>query len=176
VRYVLKGVVLGLLAMALWLLIVPVAAWVGLPDLAQRAITAVMQAAGLDDDPEKIALSELLVLSLAVFLLVVPRLSLVLPAVAMGEKLTLLRAWRSTRGNTLRLALATLLCLLPAYLPTLAVVWWPMTRGSESWARYVVEQQIVSVGYAILSIFAVTLLSLTYRHFTGPDSGGPPLA
>jgi hypothetical protein len=43
-------------------------------------------------------------------LLVLPRLSLVLPALALGERLSLRHAWRITRANTLRLALATCAC------------------------------------------------------------------
>jgi hypothetical protein len=52
--------------------------------------------------------------TMAVGLLVLPRLSLVMPALALGERLSLRHAWRITRGNTLRLGAATALCILPA--------------------------------------------------------------
>src|SRR5262249_56751961 len=51
---------------------------------------------------------------MAIGLLVLPRLSLVMPATALGERLSLRHAWRMTRGNTLRLGMATALCMLPA--------------------------------------------------------------
>ena len=52
--------------------------------------------------------------AMAIGLLVLPRLSLVTPAMALGERLSLRHAWRVTRGNTLRLGVATALCMLPA--------------------------------------------------------------
>ncbi len=52
--------------------------------------------------------------TMAIGLLVLPRLSLVMPALALGERLSLRRAWRITQGNTLRLGMATALCMLPA--------------------------------------------------------------
>jgi len=55
-----------------------------------------------------------ILLVMAIVLLLLPRLALVLPAVALGELLSLRHAWRITRANTLRLGLATFLCVLPA--------------------------------------------------------------
>jgi hypothetical protein len=54
---------------------------------------------------------------LAIALLVLPRVWLVLPAIALGEPLSLAGAWRATRGNTWRLAWAGLLCSLPPLVP-----------------------------------------------------------
>ena len=51
---------------------------------------------------------------MGVGLLVLPRLSLVMPALALGQRLSLRHAWRITQGNTLRLGTATALCMLPA--------------------------------------------------------------
>jgi hypothetical protein len=106
-----------------------------------------------------------LFLALAVGFLVLPRLSLVLPAVALGEPLSLRRAWRMTRANTLRLTLASVLCILPGFLPSLPAFWWAWTGAAENGALYVMGELISSVGYAVFAIFAVTLLSLTYRFF-----------
>jgi hypothetical protein len=114
-----------------------------------------------------------LFLALAVALLVVPRLSLVLPVVALGEPLSLRQAWRITRGNTLRLALATVLCILPGLLPSLPAFWWAWTGATDNRAFYVAGELIGSVGYAVFAIFAVTLLSLTYRFFSEGRDGGP---
>jgi hypothetical protein len=120
---------------------------------------------------------------LAIALLALPRLSLVLPAVALGEAVSLRQAWDSTRSNTLRLALATGLCMLPA--TALLAFSWVRTVGSM-WAQ-IKEQPpadplseppayaiLDSVGYALLTIFAVTLLSLTYRFFVAPGAKSAP--
>lgn len=113
-----------------------------------------------------------IVLGLAVGLFMLPRLSLVLPALALGERLSFSKAWRVTRGNTLRFALATCLCMLPALLllmplPLLSLVlagpWW-LNQLLDSLGYAVFN----SLAYAVLTIFAVTLLSLTYRFFVVP--------
>jgi hypothetical protein len=119
-----------------------------------------------------------LVVSLAVCLLVVPRLSLVLPALALGERLSLRQAWRITQANVFRLAVATCLCILPAavlvVLPALRAL--PFMSGSPSeWnvaqdlmnrlLHSLVYRVLISLGYAVLTIFAVTLLSMAYRFF-----------
>ncbi|HEU4381581.1 MAG TPA: hypothetical protein VFR73_23670, partial [Hyphomicrobiaceae bacterium] len=138
-----------------------------------------------------VALDEAAVLWAILFLplafLVVPRFSLVLPAAALGERLSLRQAWRNTRGNTLRLALATALCTLPAALlfklPPILLVsferqWVP---GADPQLVNVIGQLLDSVGYAVLNslgyavltILAVTLLSLTYRFFAEPRDAQP---
>jgi hypothetical protein len=137
----------------------------------------------------------LIVLAAAAAILVVPRLSLVLPAIAVGERLSLWHAWIATRDNTLRLALATGLCMLPAlfliiWLPLLSFLLWnpsweetqqmqerpyapnPIDRLLDS-AGYAV---VSSLAYSVLAIFALTLLSLAYRFFTprGREDASPP--
>jgi hypothetical protein len=135
----------------------------------------------------------LLALTLAVAIFLLPRLSLVLPALALGERLSLWDAWRATRGNTLRLALATALCMLPALflimsLPLLAVLLSALSSESTPMQELITSlnaiDQIVgsityavfnSLAYAILTIFAVTLLSLAYQALIAQrrDSGLP---
>jgi hypothetical protein len=108
----------------------------------------------------------------------VPRLSLVLPALAVGERLSVGRSWRMTRANTLRLALATLLSTLPAYLFVLLVclvLLWDWTAGEDR-AVFAFANLIISVGFAVLAILAVTLLSLTYRFFGAQRHEGQPVA
>jgi len=136
--------------------------------------------------------------AMAVGLLVLPRLSLVMPAVAVGERLSLRQAWRITHGNTLRLGVATALCMLPAV--TLAMVvpllmllvrapWWldfswpqivaPMWALVPVWELAIQLSQslayalFVAIAYPVLTIFGVTLLSLTYRFFAVPSEGRP---
>ena len=128
----------------------------------------------------------LLGLALVASILLLPRLSLVLPALALGERLSLWDAWVATRSNTLRLALATGLCMLPAQFLMLLMLlpsWLLQTpfpqstdMQAETTGPSLIEQILDSIGYAIfaslayalLAILAVTLLSLTYRFFVAP--------
>jgi len=136
--------------------------------------------------------------TMAIGLLVLPRLSLVMPALALGEWLSLRRAWRITRGNTLRLGMATALCMLPAVtlamlVPLLMLLvrapWWLdfswpqivalMWAWMPVWDLAIQLSQsyaypvFVALAYPVLTIFGVTLLSLTYRFFAVPSEGRP---
>ena len=136
--------------------------------------------------------------TMAIGLLVLPRLSLVMPALALGERLSLRRAWRITRGNTLRLGMATALCMLPAVtlamlVPLLMLLvrapWWLdfswpqivalMWAWMPVWDLAIQLSQsyayaiFVALAYPVLTIFGVTLLSLTYRFFAVPSEGRP---
>jgi hypothetical protein len=129
-------------------------------------------------------------------LLVLPRLSLVMPAVAVGERLSLRQAWRSTRANVLRLGAATALCMLPAVtlamlVPLLMLLvrapWWlgfswpqivalmwaimPVWRFAIEFSQSYAYAVFVMVAYPVLTIVGVTLLSLTYRFFAVPSEG-----
>jgi hypothetical protein len=139
--------------------------------------------------------------TMAIGLLVLPRLSLVMPALALGERLSLRGAWRITRGNTLRLGMATALCMLPAV--TLAILvplliqlvralWWldfswpqivafmwawvPIWEFAIQLSQSLIYAVFVALAYPVLSIFGVTLLSLTYRFFAVPSDGRPPVS
>ena len=132
---------------------------------------------------------------MAIGLLVLPRLSLVMPAVALRERLSLRHAWRITRGNTLRLGAATTLCMLPAVtlamlVPLLMLLvratWWlpfswpqivalmwawvPAWELAIQLSQSVAYAVFVALAYPVLTIFGITLLSLTYRFFV-PSEG-----
>ena len=136
--------------------------------------------------------------TMGVGLLVLPRLSLVMPALALGERLSLRHAWRITRGNTLRLGAATALCMLPAVTLAMLVPLLMLLIGAPWWLGFSWQQIValmwaimplwglaidlsqslpyayfVAIAYPILTIFAVTLLSLTYRVFAVPSEGRP---
>ena len=104
---------------------------------------------------------------------VLPRLSLVLPAGALGERLTLGEAWRATRGNTWRLAGASLLCGLPPLIPAGALLWYTEV---STLAVSIIGRTVYSLAYVLIVTIAVTLLSLAYRHFVGRRQGGVELA
>jgi hypothetical protein len=99
---------------------------------------------------------------LAIGALVLPRLSLVLPAGALGERLTLGEAWHATRGNTWRLAWASLLCSLPPLIPAAVLLWY--VEGSTP-AVSMIGRTVYSLAYVLFVAIAVTLLSVAYRHF-----------
>ena len=133
--------------------------------------------------------------TMGVGLLVLPRRSLVMPALALGERLSLRHAWRITRGNTLRLGAATALCMLPAValamlVPLLMLLvratWWlpfswpqivalmwawvPAWELAIQLSQSVAYAVFVALAYPVLTIFGITLLSLTYRFFV-PSEG-----
>jgi hypothetical protein len=185
--YLIRSLLLALLVM------VPVAiplALIGLSEVAATVAGDLVVVLGLSLlGGSVVVLGQILVL-----LLVVPRLSLVLPALALGQPLSPREAWRASRANTLRLGLATGLCMAPAVLLLvlaalltllLQAPWWL----GYSWerivdfmsvtgrVRHVLQWMLDSFGYAVLSslayavltIFAVTLLSLSYRLFVVPS-------
>lgn len=100
------------------------------------------------------------VLSIIFFFFMLPRLSLILPATAVEANLPYDEVWSATRSNTLRLALASLLCsLLP-----LLLVGFVLLRLDHPGGK--IAAQVVGVGAsALIASIAVTFLSLTYRHF-----------
>ena len=136
--------------------------------------------------------------AMAIGLLILPRLSLVLPAVAVGERLSLRHAWRITRGNTLRLGVATALCMLPAVtlamlVPLLMLLvsapWWldfswpqivaliwawmPVWDLAIQLSRSLAYALFTAIVSPVLTIFGITLLSLTYRFFAVPSEARP---
>ena len=135
--------------------------------------------------------------TMGVGLLVLPRLSLVMPALALGERLSLRHAWHMTRRNTLRLGAATALCMLPAVtlamlVPLLmllvgapwwlgfswpqivALMWaiWPLWGLGIELSQSFAYAVFVAIVHPVLTIFGVTLLSLIYRFFAVPSEGG----
>jgi hypothetical protein len=119
--------------------------------------------AGDSADPITIGIAfGIILLALAIAIFVLPRLSLVLPAIALGENLALAAAWQLTRGNTWRLAMATLLCSLPLAL-AFAVLFWFLT--DETNISSVLQAAPNALVYVLIVTVGVTLLSLAYRHF-----------
>jgi hypothetical protein len=137
--------------------------------------------------------------TMGVGLLVLPRLSLVMPALALGERLSLRHTWRITRGNTPRLAMATAVCMLPAValatlVPLLMLLsrapWWlgfswpqivalmwawmPVWDLAIQLSQSLTYAVFVEIAYPVLTIFGVTLLSLTYRFFAVPSENPRP--
>jgi hypothetical protein len=115
------------------------------------------------------------VLSIVAVLIIPLRLSLKLPAVALQRSMSLQESWQITRGNTWRLAATAFLCWLPCFLMFIATGI-PLTSFSDKPAlvNFVMSSTVMSLAYAIPTIFGVTLLSLAYRHFVEPDAQATP--
>jgi hypothetical protein len=121
-----------------------------------------------------------------------------MPAVAVGEQVSLRHARRMTRGNTLRLGVATTFCMLPAVtlatpVPLMILLVWAPWWLDFSWSQIIALMWVwvpvwqlatqlsqslalalfTALAYPVLTIFGVTLLSLTYRFFGVPSEGRP---
>src|SRR5260370_33994970 len=92
-------------------------------------------------------------LGLGVIFLLLPRVSIALPAVALDERLTLTQAWRLSRGNSWRLALATLLCALPTLMIFAPLYWY---FDWQPRASSVVLGTLTSLTEALLVTIAAT--------------------
>jgi hypothetical protein len=105
----------------------------------------------------------------AIALVLMPRFSLVLPAIALGDRLSPAGSWRASRGNMWRLAWAGLLCTVPPILLVIPLTWY---ANDETRTSSVIVGTISSLTYALIVTIAVTLLSLAYRHFVEQREGG----
>lgn len=109
-----------------------------------------------------------MLLLIVIFLLVSPRLMLVLPATALRAPMTLAQSWRLTRRNTWRLALGSIIAVYPALL----VHSW-VTQNADyerNLIDYLARWTLGSIVFAVGVTSGVAFLSLAYRHFTA--SGG----
>lgn len=112
-----------------------------------------------------------IILAMGLLLLVMPRLSVALPGVALGEEAGLAQVWRATQGNTWRLTLATMLCLLPVVLLLVPI---SIFEDPTSRALSVLTGTVGSLLNAVLVTLAVTLLSVSYRVLVRGEAVGAP--
>ena len=112
-------------------------------------------------------------------LMVVSRLFISLPAIAIGRQMTLSEAWESTAGNTGRLVGGTLLVYVPSYAIGLAIqlaTWpprWP-PGGSLPVAAGLFFANFL-VGF-LVAVAAISFLSLSYRALVGTPQLHQPAA
>lgn len=94
---------------------------------------------------------------------IISRLSLVLPATAVENQLSLIETWVNTRGVMWRVTAVALLCSIPFSI-LYRVVFWPLLEGaSESIPLYLlIEIAILIVNFLHLAVVAAGL-SLMYR-------------
>jgi hypothetical protein len=99
------------------------------------------------------------------------RLTVALPAMALGRRdITLRTAWRAGRHNSWRLAWGYLLCTAPLTVAIVGLTMWAeLHRGPNVVA---VLNQTLDLAGMLCGMIAVSFLSLAYRHFF-EGSGGP---
>ena len=101
-----------------------------------------------------------------VAIFVVPRLSLVLPGIALGrDDATLATAWRLSKRNTWRMVWASFFCLAPLIAISGGMSSWLLLSGPN---RVVVTLVSLVIGLLWIpaGMISVGMLSLAYRHFS----------
>jgi hypothetical protein len=100
------------------------------------------------------------------------RLSISLPATAIGRAMTLGEAWRVTRGNTLQLCGGTLLLYLPSYVFGICIGL-SADKLSDSLLPLLL---LIGVG-ALSTVAAISFVSVSYRCLAeAPGEGRTPIA
>jgi hypothetical protein len=96
---------------------------------------------------------------------IVTRLSLALPALALGrDDVTLAVAWRASKRNSWRMVWAYFFCIVPAMAANGAVTYWLFQPG-HSQAAVTLASVVMSLMWFPLGMISVGMLSLAYRHF-----------
>jgi hypothetical protein len=100
---------------------------------------------------------------------IIGRISLVLPAVATdADDTTVATAWSVTRGNTFRMAVASIAVLLPSFVSIALILWIAGDPPQLSRLGYTISSVITDLINMTIGMTSVTFLSLAYRHFFGP--------
>jgi hypothetical protein len=112
-------------------------------------------------------------LAFAVLGFIPTRLSLILPAIALSHSEFRARdSWRLTAGNFWRLFFASLLTVVPPALFVLFLNWsisgW---EDPKTQFQYILQACRIELLFLFVGMIGITLLSVTYRHFTGGDAG-----
>ncbi|MEM9681959.1 MAG: hypothetical protein AAF942_01725 [Pseudomonadota bacterium] len=114
-----------------------------------------------------------------VFMLVQVRLSLLLPATAIDQKLTLAETWTIGRGNSWRLLSILLLSMAPAMLVLIVVgsamgaISQATGLGQAMTVEFVVRL-VFNLAYYIVIAASVSALSISYRELRQTPSPGMP--
>jgi hypothetical protein len=111
----------------------------------------------------------LVIMALTIMLAYVPaRLSLLLPAIALGHNLRPIDSWRLTSGNFCRLFMGALLtaAVLSFCFMSIELFIWSLSEP-ETRAAYVIQRCFQEFSNILVSMTGITFLSLAYRHFVG---------
>ena len=119
-----------------------------------------------DLDSLLIGLLPVIFITLAIACYFSTRLSLVLPARALGDDgYSWGDSWRTSRGHFWRLFAGSIVC----YLPVLVAAWLGgvLTPDKPSITALVLSSSVMAVLGIILAVVPLGFLSVAYRHFTG---------
>lgn len=119
---------------------------------------------------------------LAIFLVVMlvqVRLSLILPATALDQKLTLTEAWVMGRGNTWRLFAVLMMAVAPAMVVLILIgsALTGVAQGSglgDTLTFQFVVRLVFNMAYYIVIATSVSALSISYRKLRQTPSAGMP--
>jgi hypothetical protein len=117
-------------------------------------------------------------------LLVISRLFISLPGIAIGRPMTLSEAWQSTAGNTGKLLLGTLLIYAPSYAIGLAIqlITWPPSvnlLAAQQSGNHLAAMLFFFANFLVgflVTIAAISFLSLSYRFLIGTAQPAQPEA
>jgi hypothetical protein len=108
-------------------------------------------------------------LASVVIMFILARLSLVLPAMALGRRdVTLRAAWTASTGNSLRMSGAYVLCFLPLFVIRNGT----LTFLSHNDDHVAATLALITMNLLVfpVSMIGVGMLSLAYRHFFEGDA------
>jgi len=116
---------------------------------------------------------------IVVALLVQVRLSLLLPATALDQRLTLMEAWVISRGNSWRLLAVLLLSIAPAMVivvlvaSAISAIAQATGLGGTLTFQFIIRLAF-NFAYYIVIAASVSALSMSYRALRRPPGGGMP--
>lgn len=143
--------------------------WIGLITLAPSYVSTMFQIAtgtsATMQDAAALVVQTLAGLVSIIAFFVVARLSLALPALALGrDDVTLGTAWRVSKRNTWRMFWAYFFCILPWVMIVGGLSYW-MFRPDHDRIVVTLTWLMTSLLWIPVGMISVGMLSLAYRHF-----------
>jgi hypothetical protein len=173
---------LDLVVMKFWLAGILIALPVWIPIQAGSLIASASPGLAADYDTlkstvlaGKLANIALVFYGVIMWLFLVPRLSIVLPAKALDvPQVTMRKVWNATRGQTWRIAAANLLTVLPSLLGETAYA--ALLERADDPILLAAAKALNFAVSTLLGIFVASFHALAYRHFfaTDPTALNPP--
>jgi hypothetical protein len=113
--------------------------------------------------------STMLSIAIIAMIFLVPRLSIILPAKALGSRdITIRKIWHASRGQTWRLAIGALLTYVPS-LPVIAL-YYAATSRSQTQFDFAFFKALFYFTSTILNLVFVGFITFAYRHLVEQDA------
>jgi hypothetical protein len=104
-------------------------------------------------------------------LLVIARLSVALPGIAIGRPMTLIGSWQSTANNTAQLICGIILVQVPGY-----TIWQASRLAISSPTSALWTELFLAVVNSLVFVAGISFLSLSYRFLVRAPAPGQPEA